>query len=166
MFSALTEAIPASAATESGQPRPRVSRRRASPLERLLGLVVAILALGALTYASSLTPAPIGHGTHTQTGMPACGWLIATGHPCPTCGMTTAIAHAARGELARSFTAQPFGLLLAVAAAAAVWIGLTTAVFGSRAGAACGKLLSPRVLWLVAGLWAASWIVTIARWPR
>jgi hypothetical protein len=51
--------------------------------------------------------------------------LIATGLPCPTCGMTTAFSHAVRGQLIRAFWAQPSGLAMALAtivlAGASVW---------------------------------------------
>ncbi len=36
------------------------------------------------------------------------------GIPCPTCGMTTAFAHAVRGQFIPAFHAQPAGLVLAL----------------------------------------------------
>lgn len=39
---------------------------------------------------------------------------LLTGHPCPTCGMTTSFAYAVRGRLLRAFHAQPAGLAIAL----------------------------------------------------
>lgn len=73
---------------------------------------IALAALGAL-----LEPAPAGHGTHTQLGLPPCRFLELTGLPCPGCGVTTAAVLATHGELARAFATQPFGAALAIAMA-------------------------------------------------
>ena len=133
--------------------------------ERVAAGVVAAACPALLALAAWLTPAAEGHGTHEQLGLPPCGWLVVTGHPCPTCGMTTAFALAAEGDLAGSFHAQPFGLVLALGTAAGFWISLHVAVTGSRAGRLAAKLLQPRVLWLAAGAWGAGWAYKIAAWP-
>jgi hypothetical protein len=125
---------------------------------RIVGATVAGSALGVLVVASSVTPAAEGHGTHTQLGLPACGWAMVSGSPCPTCGMTTSFAHAVRGELAEAFFCQPMGLLLAIGAAIAFWAGLHIAVTGSQVWRVYGRLLTPRNLWLVAGLTALAWV--------
>ncbi|MCA9610613.1 MAG: hypothetical protein KC619_33690, partial [Myxococcales bacterium] len=39
--------------------------------------------LAVLVTAAMLTPSPEGHGTHTQLGLPPCGFLVYTGYPCP-----------------------------------------------------------------------------------
>jgi len=76
---------------------------------------VVLLAAGAvLGLAMWLTPDPSGVGTHRQLGLPGCTMILASGYPCPTCGMTTAFSHAVRGRFIRSFHAQPAGFLLAV----------------------------------------------------
>jgi hypothetical protein len=71
--------------------------------------VLALAALGTL-----LTPAPEGHGTHTQLGLPPCSFMELTALPCPGCGVTTAAVLALRGELARAVATQPFGAALAL----------------------------------------------------
>lgn len=68
-----------------------------------------------LLLAALLKPDPSGLGTHRQLGFPGCGLVITTGIPCPTCGMTTAFAHAVRGRVLRALAAQPFGALMALA---------------------------------------------------
>ena len=70
---------------------------------------LALAVLGAL-----LEPAPEGHGTHTQLGLPPCRFFELTGWPCPGCGVTTAVVLATHGELARAFVTQPFGAALAL----------------------------------------------------
>lgn len=62
--------------------------------------------------AMILTPNNHGHGTHTQLGLPPCGFLVATGYPCPGCGLTTAFSYMARLDFIGAFSANPFGILL------------------------------------------------------
>lgn len=151
---------------DANQPAPRFPAAPLAPAaERLIAGVVAAGCLALLAVAAWLTPAQAGHGTHEQLGLPPCGWLVVTGHPCPTCGMTTAFALAADGDLAGAFDAQPFGLILALGTAAGFWASMHVAVTGSRAGRLAARLLQPRVLWLAAGAWGASWAYKIAAWP-
>ncbi len=99
---------------------PRPGSRRAA------AAVVLAAALGPLLLAAWLAPSARGHGTHEQLGLAPCGFMERTGMPCPSCGMTTAVAHAADGDILAAFITQPFGALLALAAAAiavsAVWV--------------------------------------------
>ena len=69
-------------------------------------------ALAVLVLARWLTPHPAGLGTHEQLGLPPCGVYAWLGLPCPACGLTTAFAHLARGEVMSSLEAQPLGLPL------------------------------------------------------
>ena len=80
--------------------------------------------LAVLITAAALTPAPEGHGTHTQLGLPPCGFLVYTGYPCPGCGLTTSFAHMIRLEVFGAFHANPFGILLFLSTAAMVPIAL------------------------------------------
>ncbi len=136
--------------------------RRASGPERVWSGLLATAAAAPLVVGAYLTPNPVGHGTHTQLGLPPCGWVVAFGRPCPTCGMTTAFTHAAHGRLDLSLIAQPTGAVFAVLAAAVFWIGIHTAITGSRAAPALVEGLRARhAVWLV-GLILAGWGVTIA----
>ncbi len=87
---------------------------------------VALTCGAVLGVALWLHPDPRGLGTHRQLGLGPCGFILTTGLPCPTCGMTTAFAHTVRGQLVRAFLAQPAGMLLALAAivtfATSVWV--------------------------------------------
>jgi Protein of unknown function (DUF2752) len=83
-------------------------------------LLFALAACAVLAVASGLTPEAAGLGTHRQFGLPACGILGRTGWPCPSCGLTTSFALAARGRLADAALVQPFGLLLFTLTALAI----------------------------------------------
>lgn len=130
-----------------------------------MALLVAAMLLALLVVSAWLKPATAGHGTHTQLGLLQCGWVAAIGKPCPTCGMTTSFAHAADGNIVAAAVVQPMGAVLALAAAAGFWGCVHAAVFGSRVGAAAGGLLSPRVLWWIAGATLAAWGYKVWTWP-
>ncbi len=71
-----------------------------------------LLTFTSLTIISFLlTPSSAGYGTHQQLGLPPCGFLMITGYPCPSCGLTTSWAYLVRGEILNSLKAQPFGTL-------------------------------------------------------
>lgn len=122
-----------------------------------LGVAALALACAApLVFASTLTPATAGIGTHTQMGLPECGFVLATGLPCATCGCTTAFAHAADGSLLMSLITQPFGAVLALSLAMMALIAAWSAVSGmslvplGRVMATKGFVLSWVVLLLAA----------------
>lgn len=140
-------------------------------LDRIMAGVIAAGLLGLLCAAAWLTPSPSGHGTHQQfqfrsgIGLQPCTWAGLTGRPCPSCGMTTAFAHAADGELVAAFKAQPMGAVLALAASAGFWIALHVALTGSNAGALLGRMMGRRLLWCMLVLLVGAWIYKIAVWP-
>lgn len=103
-----------------------------SSANRLASAAILGASLGLLGVALWLTPDPRGHGSHVQLGLPPCLPMMLWHVPCPTCGMCTAFAHAARGELLSAFHAQPAGLLLAVLTAAAVAISALSLITGRR----------------------------------
>ena len=88
-----------------------------------------------------LTPSAEGTGTHRELGLPPCGFLEATGYPCPTCGCTTAVSYFAHGHLLASLLTQPFGFGVALIATLLLpftligmirgkWVGPSTFVLG------------------------------------
>jgi len=121
---------------------------------RLRGLAVLTAAGAAIALAVSLAPAAAGHGTHRSMGLPACDFLMRTGWPCPSCGMTTSMAAMARGRVAEAFHAHPFGLVLFAALLAAATAG--AAELGGRNVWARER---PRWWWvaLALGLMLAGW---------
>lgn len=141
----------------------------AQPRSRPIGVVPLSIPQRALAVAFALgcalimglgawmTPAPEGHGTHVQLGMPPCGWKFAFGQPCATCGMTTAVSHAAHGDLWSSLKTQPFGLLVALGASVGFWTALHGAATGSRVDRMLWWILRPRPLVACGILFFGSW---------
>jgi hypothetical protein len=86
----------------------------------LHGIAASLLAV-ALACCAFLKPDPSGNGTHRQLGLPACLVCRVTGiNRCPSCGLTTAFAHAMRGDLRaaqRCNGAAPVAFIIA-------WAGL------------------------------------------
>ncbi|MEP7337375.1 MAG: DUF2752 domain-containing protein [Acidobacteriota bacterium] len=76
-------------------------------------LYFSLMALATITLAIArlLHPSAKGYGTHQQLGLPPCVFFQLTGIPCPSCGLTTSFAHAARLHFYQAFLTQPFGLI-------------------------------------------------------
>jgi hypothetical protein len=74
-------------------------------------LALISLSVIVLIIARILQPSSQGIGTHEQIGLPPCTFHRLTGIPCPSCGLTTSFAHAARLDFIASLTTQPFGLI-------------------------------------------------------
>lgn len=74
-------------------------------------LLLLLLASATLVIARLLPPSPRGVGTHQQLGLLPCFFLKLTGLPCPSCGLTTSFAHAAKLHFYHALLTQPFGLL-------------------------------------------------------
>lgn len=122
------------------------------PLERTLVLAFALIGFAALTLARALTPDPRGFGTHEALGLAPCRARAISGEPCPSCGATTALAWALRGEPARAVRANPAGALLA--------LSLPTLILWLATLAARGRTLGRHdAPW---GFWIAAWVVAHA----
>ncbi len=128
---------------------------------RLVAGVVAACAAGILAMAALLEPSPTGLGTHSQLSLPSCGWIAVADVPCPTCGMTTAFAHAANGNLAAAAVAQPMGAVLAVAVAMALFIGAYVAATGSRVAGMLPRLWGRGTAWALAAGFGGAWIYKV-----
>lgn len=120
--------------------------------------------LALLLTARWVEPSPKGHGSHTQLLLQPCLWAAYFNKPCPTCGMTTAFAYAARGNLLQSFLTQPFGMVLAVSSAAIFWIALFVTVTGSTLARAMSGWVGSRALWLMLAGLLAGWAWKLATW--
>ncbi len=81
-------------------------------LDRLAYLAAAAGVALVLALARWLTPSPSGIGTHEQLGLPPCTFYLLTGHGCPGCGLTTAFAAMAHGDLSGAWRANPMGVFL------------------------------------------------------
>lgn len=133
-----------------------------SALRRRLiaGIVVAGTAT-VLGIAAYLDPSPTGLGTHTKLNMPDCGWIVTMDLPCISCGMTTAFAHAANGNLLASFATQPLGAALAVVTAMMFLISSYVTLTGSQVGSVFGRLWGHRAGWFLAIFATAAWVYKI-----
>ncbi len=77
-----------------------------------------------------------------------CPFLLFTGHPCGTCGMTHAFVYLAHGEVLRALRWSPLGAILA----AAVWAYLVLDVVRVAAGLRFPAVSAPVLRrWVVAG---------------
>lgn len=133
---------------------------------RLSGALVALASGGVLVTAWALRPEEAGHGTHRQLGLPPCLWEQTLNRPCGTCGMTTAFAHAAEGDLAVAFATQPLGAALALLAVTVFWGGLHTAATGAKVHRLWEPLLSARGLIVLTIAFFAAWAYTFLTWER
>ena len=104
-------------------PRPKqVIAVRRPPKKWFVRTVLLVIGLGLVTVfgvAFWLNPyqadgSPRSHATHQQLGMPPCNFLVLTGKPCPSCGMTTSFALLVRGDVGASLRANWAGTLIAV----------------------------------------------------
>lgn len=123
-------------------------------------VLTGCLALLGVGYA--LQPADGGVGTHTQLGLPPCGFQQYVGVPCATCGMTTAVSLAAHGRLATAFMVQPAGAILALGAAMAAWISAYALYRDLDVCAGLRSLWRPATLVVIAVLILTAWVFKIA----
>ena len=127
---------------------------------RIRGGAIAIACWALVVTAAMLDPQPWGYGTHEQLGLPPCSRLARSGYPCPACGLTTSVSASAHGRVVAAVRAQPFGLVIFVAA---VLLGLA-----STAEVVSGRdilsRLRPRWWWLAVAVAAllGGWRVGIA----
>lgn len=89
-----------------------------SPWLRWLCLLSGVGVMTLLALARSLTPSPLGFGTHQQLGLPPCTSIFLWESRCPACGMTTSWALATHGDLVAAARTNVGGLLLAIIALA------------------------------------------------
>lgn len=86
--------------------------------------MVLAMATAVVATAAWLSPHPAGLGTHEALGLPPCGFWLVTGLPCPGCGLTTAFAHMARGQVVAATAANPAGVMLFLATVVALPLAL------------------------------------------
>ncbi|MBX3396176.1 MAG: DUF2752 domain-containing protein [Phycisphaerae bacterium] len=105
-------------------------RTRTRAATRFAWGVTAAVCATILGIAAYLLPSPAGHGTHEALRLNPCGFIIRTGLPCPTCGMTTAFSHLVRGHIVRSFISQPAGMIFGLLTIGLTIVGTAVAVTG------------------------------------
>ena len=97
---------------------------------RLAFAAVALACAALLTIARRLPPDPRGVGTHESLGLPPCGFVLTSGLPCPTCGMTTSFALIMHGRPLDAVIAQPAGAALCLMTMAMLILSVQTVYTG------------------------------------
>jgi hypothetical protein len=90
-------------------------------------VAMAVVANGLSLFFQPLGDEWVAFPGGTQFG-DTCAMIMATGQPCPQCGMTRAWVHAVRGDLIAAWFYSPSGLLLLAWVNAAGLIGVARLV--------------------------------------
>jgi hypothetical protein len=130
-------------------------------VRRSVWALVAVAAAAVLYVARTLEPDARGHGTHEQLGLPPCGFLEWTGIPCPGCGLTTAFAHLARGEVVAAFQANPGALPLFTLTLFAVPFAAAGAATGLRFEPVVVNRTTSRVAVVVVATLILGWVLRV-----
>ncbi len=101
--------------------------------------------------------------THTQLGMPPCNFVVLTGKPCPSCGMSTSFALLVRGDVTASLRANWVGSLICVTWALTLLWSVASAIRGKllfiRRGR--GEMVFTAILGVIVGLMLLRWGVIL-----
>ncbi len=109
-----------------------------TPAGRAIWSLVGLCGVVVLLVAAWLTPDPRGYGSHEALfGAWPCGFILTTGLPCPTCGMTTAFALMMHARPIDALVAQPAGAILCLGMIAACILSARIVITG----------LAPNVNW-------------------
>ena len=128
---------------------------------RLLALVVLAVCVAVLAVATWLQPSRSGLGTHTQLGLPDCGFLMGTGIPCATCGLTTSVSLAVHGDLMDSFITQPAGMIIGLLVAVVCMVSGYALFSGASLRPLAAVAWQPINVALMAAILMGSWIYKI-----
>ncbi len=129
---------------------------------RVMWFVLFAVPLAVVITAAMLTPSASGHGTHTQLGLPPCGFLVFTGYPCPGCGLTTAFAHMVRLQVLGAWHANPFGIVLFVVTALTIPVAAVGFVRGWGVVATLDRLHAEKIAIGLSLLSLVVWIIRVA----
>ena len=122
-----------------------------------LGALLGMAGLGAwLLYTRFYATLVPLHAT-----LPACPFLVITGHPCPFCGGTRSFAAVWEGDLGRSFRLYPLGPLLFALTLLGLPLLAWTAVSGRRPSLRLTHAAERRLYLALGGLLAASWMLKL-----
>ncbi|MBI1338241.1 MAG: DUF2752 domain-containing protein [Phycisphaera sp.] len=128
---------------------------------RIVSGAVFIVTFGVLFVGAWLRPDARGMGTHEELGLPPCGFVVATGLPCATCGYTTSFSLAAHGSLVQSFINQPAACVLALFTACMAVVSGVAFVYGGSLGPLGRALWRPRVVLGYGAFVLIAWVYKI-----
>lgn len=135
------------------------------------GGLLALTLVPVAVFAVALRLDPYQEGrlwleeTHTQLGLPPCTFRVATGWPCPACGMTSSFALFVRGDLWHSMQANVAGTLLALVALLFIPWALVTALRGRLLGFRSWETALVRVITLFMALMFGRWLtLAMLKW--
>ena len=134
-------------------------------IQRALWWSIGLGSTAVLLASFLVEPDPRGYGTHTQLGLPPCGFQMLTGSPCPGCGLTTAFAHGIRGEWVLAFQANPLGLALFLIVCASVPLAAVAATRGWSVDAVVSRFSLNRWALAIAGCAVVLWVARVAAVP-
>jgi hypothetical protein len=116
--------------------------------------LVAGVGLSCLVAAAVANPDTVG------SGPVICPFRLATGLPCPGCGLTRSWVYLAHGRWGEAMSANPFGLVLMVAVAALVAAVLRSAVL-RRPSPSMAAILASRPFLAVGAAWIVFGVVRL-----
>lgn len=135
-----------------------LAERRISTFERALAVAALTAIAGVWVIAGVLVPDARGHGTHEQLGLAACQMVRLFDIPCAFCGMTTAFAHLANGDVAQAIQTQPAAVVLAMLTFPAAVVAGFVAISGRVPSRIADLIASRRAVKFVAAVLIAGWI--------
>ncbi len=130
--------------------------------QRFVWGVLAAVAVTVLGLSIWLTPNPHGAGTHTQLGLPPCGFWLVTGLPCPGCGLTTSFAFMAHLDPLAATRVNPFGVPLFLTTVAAIPFCLRGLYRGDHVMDTLDAHAVDRYLLLLSATGILVWVVRLA----
>ncbi|MAQ14256.1 MAG: hypothetical protein CMN30_05615 [Sandaracinus sp.] len=147
--------------SEAAGPLPTHAPERGNLASRFTWFVLMAIPLAVIITATTITPDPAGHGTHMQLGLPPCGFLVATGLPCPGCGLTTSFSHMVRLQFAGAAHANPFGVALFLVTFFTIPVAAVGLVRGLPVLATLERLHFEKVIVLLAACSSVVWLIRI-----
>ena len=124
-------------------------------VQRRRDLAIAGSALGCLATAVALPPSAVDEGPVV------CPFRLATGLPCPGCGLARSWTALGHGDVAAAFDRHPFGPPLFAAAIVAV-AAVAISVLRRAAPVDLAGRAGSRPALVVAAAWCAAWITGFA----
>lgn len=138
-------------------------RYRVGWATRLAWAGVGAACAAVLVIAALLTPDASGLGTHRQIlHLAPCSFVLTSGLPCPTCGMTTAFAWVMHGHPLTALIVQPAGAIFCLATIGLLFFSLYVACFGSLVSVNWSRIGPVKLMLAVGLLILGGWAFKIA----